>query len=275
MLMVQDFGTKATVQYIKYLGGVWDPNFLTLVLDASANYGTVWQADYDSSGNVHFVYLKSDNTLQYKKYTNSWSTNAQLSAATVATYPSVAVATNGTIFVTYIRGSTIYWQSSGDGGTTWRGEKILTNADTSPVEARISPPHAFKMESTVQSFDTWVAGSASPYNIRIDYSTLVPGGGGGGGGTGIQSINNDNSLAQFIATGSANYVTVTDNNLGTHTLNIGPNVVTVDGVAQTITKDMTFANHLKVGNNIYSSNTTGTFKITAPTGVAISIGTGC
>lgn len=170
MLMIQDFATQGTISYKKYISDVWDGSFTTLTSGGATGFGSTWSADYDSSGNVHFFYLKSDNTVQYKKYTGSWSADAQLSAATVAVSPSIAVSRNGTIWSTYIKGTTIFYQQSDNGGTTWRGENTLTSAETSPEQSRMSVPHGFNEDQQKYIFVTWIAGAASPWNIRIDTS---------------------------------------------------------------------------------------------------------
>ncbi|MGB6463681.1 MAG: hypothetical protein WBF38_05605 [Nitrosotalea sp.] len=89
----------------------------------------------------------------------------------------------------------------------------------------------------------------------------------------ITSINGDTTAAQKILRESGN--TTVTNSTGQVKIGIGPNVVITGGAAQTISKQMTFSSNLNVGGNLASTASSGTFKITAPSGVSICIGTGC
>src|SRR5207249_5445218 len=73
--------------------------------------------------------------------------------------------------------------------------------------------------------------------------------------------------------GSSGNVTV-NNSGASQVWNLGSNAVTTSGAPQTIAKQMNFSSNVNIGGNITSTAPFGkTFKITAPPGVAICIGT--
>ena len=88
---------------------------------------------------------------------------------------------------------------------------------------------------------------------------------------GVMSINNDITAAQHIIGVSGNTTVTTSG--GTTTITLGSNTVTTNGAAQTVSKQMTFNSTVKISGNITSTAASGkTFKISAPPGVAICIG---
>lgn len=107
---------------------------------------------------------------------------------------------------------------------------------------------------------------------QISNSTWICGTPSGGGG--ITSINGDTTPAQNINGVTGN--TTASTTAGTTTINLGTNAVVTGGAAQTISKQMTFSSNVNMGGNITSTAASGkTFKISAPSGVAICIGMGC
>lgn len=88
----------------------------------------------------------------------------------------------------------------------------------------------------------------------------------------ITSINGDTTAAQKILRQSGN--TTVTNSTGQVTIGVGPNVVITGGAAQTISKQMTFSSNINMAGNI-TSTAAKEFKISAPAGIPICIGTGC
>ena len=96
------------------------------------------------------------------------------------------------------------------------------------------------------------SGGGTTNFLRADGTWAVP---PAPAGSGILTINGLNPTAQTIA-GTTNYLTVTSSG-STHTLNIGANVVTTDGSAQTIAKGLTFNS-----GNLLLRNPANTFSYT-------------
>jgi hypothetical protein len=89
--------------------------------------------------------------------------------------------------------------------------------------------------------------------------------------SGVPSVNSFTSPINIV--GQAGNTTIT-NSSGTITVGVGSNIITAGGAAQTISKQMTFGNNVNMGGNI-TSTAIKEFKITAPAGIPICIGTGC
>jgi len=180
MIIHHDFGTLATISYINRTLGVWEGE-TDLVTDAKTSIGIVSDADYDSLDNIHFIYIDSSDQLQYKKHSGtSWSSNTQLSAATVDTRPSIMVDAEDNIWAFYIKSGVIYYRKSTDGGSTWEIEAVIVDSEISPSGVDVGPGHGFNSGMNKIFPLAWAAGSGSPYDIRVmaqprsDHNISIP-----------------------------------------------------------------------------------------------------
>jgi len=93
-----------------YNGSSWDAN-PTAIDNGVSDLETSLSAVSDASGNVHLVYIDSNDNTIYREYTSSWQTALTLDSNSGNYYPTISLNTgNGDLYAFWVRGDDIYYK---------------------------------------------------------------------------------------------------------------------------------------------------------------------
>lgn len=100
----------AAIEGKLYNGSAWDASPTSIATGVSG-LTTSLSAVSDSSGNVHLLYIDSNNYAVYREYTSSWQTPVTLDANSGNTYPSISFSSSdNSVYAFWIRNSHIYYK---------------------------------------------------------------------------------------------------------------------------------------------------------------------
>jgi hypothetical protein len=122
----------------------------------------------DKSNNLHLVYVASDGTIAYRKYTTGWSGATTLEAGTTGTNPVITISANDNLCAFWMVGNTIYYKKYTLGAWDGSATSFYSTGTNTGLSAGVN-----SNASTV--FVSWTNGSGAPYGVMWDKVTLPSG----------------------------------------------------------------------------------------------------
>jgi len=105
--------------------GYWiHPKLTTIIINDTANLKFPSAAAKDN--NVIIACQKDADVIVYYSYTG-FSTKTEVLVETNASFPEVSIGGCGTVVITYIKGGTLYFKTSDDGGATWNSADVVSD----------------------------------------------------------------------------------------------------------------------------------------------------